>query len=160
MRPFLHRDPGIVGAALARDDVVVSLIVDGNHLADETVRVAARAARGRLALVTDAIAAAGVADGPSSLGEIDVLVHEGTVRGPDGQLAGSVLTMIEAVRNLHALGVPLPEALHAASAVPAQTLGLPDAGRLDVGLPADVVVLDDNLGVESVLVGGEARVVA
>src|SRR3954468_1228727 len=100
MRPFLHRDPGIVGAALARDDVVVSIILDGIHLAPETTMVAWRAAGGRLALVTDASLAAGVADGEYSFGNLDVHVHEGPVRGPDGVLAGSVLTMIEAVRNL------------------------------------------------------------
>jgi N-acetylglucosamine-6-phosphate deacetylase len=68
--------------------------------------------------------------------------------------------MIGAVRNLHALGASLEDALNAASAVPARALGLPDVGRLDVGLPADVVVLDDNLEIESVFVEGEARVVA
>jgi len=158
MRPFLHRDPGIVGAALARDDIVVSVIVDGIHLASETVRVAWRAAHGRLVLVTDAIAATPRADGPTSLGELDLLVHEGTVRGPDGVLAGSVLTMIEAVRNLHALGVPLEDAIVAATATPARVLGDPELGRLGVGLPADIVVLDDRIEIERVLVGGEVRV--
>jgi N-acetylglucosamine-6-phosphate deacetylase len=75
-------------------------------------------------------------------------------------LAGSVLTMIEAVRNLHVLGVPLESALAAASAVPARVLGLTEAGRLDVGVPADIVVLDDNLEIEGVFVGGEERVIA
>ena len=107
MRPFLHRDPGIVGAALARDDVIVQLIVDGPHLAPETVQVVWRAAAGRVALVTDSIAAAGESDGAYSLGTLDVTVHDGAVHGPDGVLAGSVLTMVEAVQNLHALGVPL-----------------------------------------------------
>jgi N-acetylglucosamine-6-phosphate deacetylase len=158
MRPFLHRDPGIVGAALARDDVVVSIILDGIHLAPETSRAIWRAARGRMALVTDAITGAGVADGSYSLGNLDVLVHEGTVRGPDGVLAGSVLTMIEAVRNLHELGVPLEEAVGAATLTPARVLGDPDLGRLGVGLPADVVVLTDALEIERVLVGGEIRV--
>jgi N-acetylglucosamine-6-phosphate deacetylase len=157
MRPFLHRDPGIVGAALARDDVVVSIILDGIHLAPETAMVAWRAAGGRLALVTDAITAAGVADGSYSFGNLDVRVHEGTVRGPDGVLAGSVLTMIEAVRNLHALGVPLEDALGAASSTPARVLGDPSLGRIGIGLPADLVVLDDRLEIERVLVGGEVR---
>jgi N-acetylglucosamine-6-phosphate deacetylase len=157
MRPFLHRDPGIVGAALARDDVVVSIILDGIHLAPETAMVAWRAAGGRLALVTDAITAAGVADGSYSFGNLDVRVHEGTVRGPDGVLAGSVLTMIEAVRNLHALGVPLEDALGAASWTPARVLGDPSLGRIGIGLPADLVVLDDRLEIERVLVGGEVR---
>ena len=102
MRPLLHRDPGIVGAALARDDVYVSIIVDGIHLAPETARTVWKAARERTVLVSDAIAAAPRNDGPSTLGELDLQVHEGAVRGPDGVLAGSVLTMIEAVRNLHA----------------------------------------------------------
>jgi N-acetylglucosamine-6-phosphate deacetylase len=158
MRPFLHRDPGIVGAALARDDVIVGIIVDGIHLAPETVRVTWRAAREQLALVTDAITGAGVADGSYSLGNLDVRVHEGTVRGPDGVLAGSVLTMDEAVRNLHALGVPFEEAVAAATSTPARVLGEPDLGRIDVGLPADLVVLNEGLEIERVLVGGEVRV--
>jgi N-acetylglucosamine-6-phosphate deacetylase len=157
MRPFLHRDPGIVGAALARDDVIVSVILDGIHLATETAMVAWRAAAGRLALVTDAITAAGVADGSYSFGNFDVQVLEGTVRGPDGVLAGSVLTMIEAVRNLHGLGVPLEDALAAASATPARVLGDPSLGRIGIGLPADLIVLDDNLEIERVIVGGEVR---
>jgi N-acetylglucosamine-6-phosphate deacetylase len=158
MRPFLHRDPGIVGAALARDDVIVSIILDGIHLAPETAKTAWRAARGRLALVTDAITATMVSDGPSSLGELAVHVHEGTVRGPDGRLAGSVLTMIEAVRNLLDLGVPFEDAVTAATSTPAGVLGDPELGRLDVGLPADVVVLNDRVEIERVLVAGEIRV--
>jgi N-acetylglucosamine-6-phosphate deacetylase len=160
MRPFLHRDPGIVGAALARDDVVVWLIVDGIHLAPETVRLAWRAARGRLGLVTDAITGAGLAEGSYSLGNLDIRVHEGTVRGPDGVLAGSVLTMDEAVRNLHALGVPFEDAIAAATSTPARVLGEPELGRIAVGLPADLVVLNDGLEIERVLVGGEVRVAA
>jgi N-acetylglucosamine-6-phosphate deacetylase len=160
MRPFLHRDPGIVGAALARDDVVVSIILDGIHLAPETALTAWRAARGRLALVTDAITGAGAADGSYSLGNLDVHVHEGTVRGPDGVLAGSVLTMIEALRNLLELGVPFEDAVQAATSTPARVLGDLDLGRLDVGLPGDVVVLNDRIEIERVLVAGEVRVAA
>ena len=107
MRPFRHRDPGIAGAALVRDDVVVQVILDGIHLAPDTMRLVWRAAAGRVALVTDAMAGAGVSDGSYSLGGVDVVIRDGVARGPDGVLAGSALTMIEAVRNLHALGVPL-----------------------------------------------------
>jgi N-acetylglucosamine-6-phosphate deacetylase len=117
-----------------------------------------RAARERVTLVTDAIAAAPQYDGPSSLGELDVHVHEGAVRGPDGVLAGSVLTMIEAIRNLHALGVPFEEAIGAATATPARVLGDSELGRIDVGLPADIVILDDSLDIDRVLVAGEVRV--
>jgi N-acetylglucosamine-6-phosphate deacetylase len=160
MRPFLHRDPGIAGAALARDDVVVQIILDRVHLADDTARVVWRAAAGRVALVTDAVAGAGATDGVYRLGGVELDIRDGVVRGPDGQLAGSVLTMDEAVRNLHALGVPLEDSLAAASSVPAGVIGARDAGRLDLGRPADVVVLDDNLVVDRVLLAGDALVAA
>jgi len=160
MRPFMHRDPGIVGAALARKDVIVQIIVDGIHLAPETTSLIWSAAAGRVALVTDAVAAANGGDESYSLGSVELSIGDGAVRGPDGILAGSVLTMIDAVRNLHALGAPLDLALAAASTVPAQVLGRSDIGSIAVGGRADIVVLDDNLEVETVLVGGEARVVA
>jgi N-acetylglucosamine-6-phosphate deacetylase len=159
MRPFTHRDPGVAGAALVRQDVVVQIILDGVHLAPDTVRLVWRAAAGRLALVTDAVAGAGASDGSYQLGDVAVEVRDGVVRRDDGVLAGSVLTMIEAVRNLHALGVPLEDALHAATRVPAQVVGA-DAGRIAIGAAADIVVLSEELEVERVLVGGEARVAA
>lgn len=160
MRPLSHRDPGIVGAALARDDVIVQIIADGVHLAPATLLLVWRAAAGRVALVTDSVAASSADEGLYSLGSVELSVEDGAARRPDGVLAGGVETMIEAVRNLHALGVPLEGALDAATAVPARVLGLTDAGRIDPGMPADIVVLDDNLMVESVFVRGEARVVA
>jgi N-acetylglucosamine-6-phosphate deacetylase len=110
--------------------------------------------------VTDAVAAAKGGEDSYSLGSVELSIGDGAVRGPDGILAGSVLTMIDAVRNLHALGAPLELALAAASTVPAQILGRSDIGSIAVGGRADIVVLDDNLEVETVLVGGEARVVA
>jgi N-acetylglucosamine-6-phosphate deacetylase len=160
MRPFRHRDPGLAGAALARDDVVVQIILDGVHLAEETARVVWQSAAGRVALVTDAVAGAGMADGAYFLGGSEIEVRNGVPRGEGDVLAGSTLTMIEAVRNLHGLGIPLSQAVAAATAVPARVLGLPTLGRLDVDLPADLVVLDDNLEIERVCVGGEDRVVA
>jgi N-acetylglucosamine-6-phosphate deacetylase len=158
MRPFRHRDPGIAGAALARPDVTVQVIVDGVHLAPETAKLVWHAAAGRVALVTDASAGAGAGTGSYSLGGVPIEIRDGTARGPDGVLAGSALTMIEAVRNLHALGVPLEHALEAAGAVPARVLGLPALGRLGLELPADVVVLNDGLGIERVFVAGNALV--
>jgi N-acetylglucosamine-6-phosphate deacetylase len=158
MRPSTARDPGIVGAALARPDVAIQLIVDGHHLAPDTVRVASRAAAGRLALVSDAVGAAAAGDGDYRLGERTVHAEGGVVRGPEGQLAGSALTMIEAVRNLHALGVELEECLSAASTVPARIARRPDLGRIEVGAPADIVILDDRLEVTRVLMRGEVVV--
>jgi N-acetylglucosamine-6-phosphate deacetylase len=160
MRPFGHRDPGIAGAALARDDVIVQLIIDGVHLAPETATVAWRAAAGRVALVTDAIAGARLTDGAYKLNGLAIETRDGVARGPGGELAGSTLTMIEAVRNLHALGASLADAVMAATEVPARVLRLPTVGRLAVGLPADIVVLTDELEIDRVLVDGRERVVS
>jgi N-acetylglucosamine-6-phosphate deacetylase len=159
MRPFHHRDPGIAGAALARDDVIVQVILDGVHLATETAKVVWGTAGGRVALVTDAIAGTGLTDGEYRLGGQEIQIRDGVARGQTGALAGSTLTMIEAVRNLHDLGTSLEDAVGAATEVPARVLRLPSIGRLAVGLPADVVVLTDELEVDRVLVDGRDRVV-
>jgi N-acetylglucosamine-6-phosphate deacetylase len=126
MRASTPRDPGIALAALARSDIRIQVIVDGHHLAPDTEFM---------------------------LGTVPVRAENGVVRGRDGMLAGSALTMIEAVRNLHALGATLEQALDAASAVPARIAGRPDLGTLPPGSPADVVVLDDRLELRHVLVG-------
>ena len=160
MRPLGHRDPGIAGAALAREDVIVQLILDGHHLAEETVRVVWRAAGGRIALVSDAVAAAGIGDGTFRLGSVDVEVRDGVVRRGDGVLAGSSLTVLDGVRYLHTLGASLSEAVDAATAVPARVVRRPDLGSLAPGAPADIVVLDDALELRTVLVGGVVRVAA
>lgn len=158
MRPFTQRDPGVVGAALSRDDVVVQIILDGVHLAPETAAVVWRAASGRMALVTDAMAGAGLSDGSYRLGELDIEICDGVARGPGDVLAGSTLTMIDAVRNLVALGASVGDAVQAATEVPARVLRLPTVGRLAPGLPADIVVLTDELGIDRVLVDGTDRV--
>ena len=160
MRPFRHRDPGVAGAALARPEVVVQVILDGHHIAPETARIVWAAAVGRVALVTDAIAAAGAGggDGSFALADVAVNVSNGVARRPDGVLAGSSSTMIEALRNLHEFGVPLAEAVHAASTVPARAARRPDVGSIRPGAAADVVVLDDALEIRRVLVGGHERV--
>jgi N-acetylglucosamine-6-phosphate deacetylase len=158
MRPFRHRDPGIAGAALARDDVIVQIILDGVHLAPETANVVWRAAAGRVALVTDAMAGASLTDGEQRLGGLEIEIRDGVARGPSGELAGSTLTMLDAVRNLHELGATFEEAVEAATEVPARVLRLPSVGRLAVGLPADILVLTEELELERVLVEGTDRV--
>jgi N-acetylglucosamine-6-phosphate deacetylase len=158
MRPFRHRDPGIAGAALARDDVIVQIILDGVHLAPETANVVWRAAAGRVALVTDAMAGAGLSDGTHRLGGLDIEIQDGVARGPGGILAGSTLTMLDAVRNLRALGASFEDAIGAATEVPARVLRLPSVGRIAVGQRADVVVLSEELELERVLVEGSDRV--
>jgi N-acetylglucosamine-6-phosphate deacetylase len=160
MRPFRSRDPGIAGVALTRRDVYVQMIVDGHHLADETVRLIWAAAAGRVALVTDATAGATENPGSYQLGDIEIESSGGVPVREDGVFAGTLLTMIDAVRNLHALGISFEDAVGAATSVPARILGRPDLGVLEPGGAADVVVLDDRLEIARVLRGGEARVVA
>jgi N-acetylglucosamine-6-phosphate deacetylase len=158
MRPFAAREPGLAGAALFSPDVVVQVILDGVHLADDTARLVWQAAPGRVALVTDAIAAAGAGDGSYTLAGVDFDVENGVARRAGGVLAGSTVPMIEAVRNLVALGAPVDAALGAATEVPARIAGRPDLAQLQPGARADVVVLDDNLEIVRVLVGGEDAV--
>lgn len=160
MRPLGHRDPGIAGAALVRDDVIVQVILDGHHLADETAKVVWRTAAGRVALVTDAIAATGTGDGSCRLGGVEVEIRDGVARRADGVIAGSVVTMIECIRNLHALGASLVDAVAAATSVPARVVRRPGLGVLRPGGEADVVVLDDGLEIRRVLRGGREPVAA
>jgi N-acetylglucosamine-6-phosphate deacetylase len=160
MRPFRSRDPGIIGVALTRPEVFVQLIVDGHHLADETVRLVWAAAGGRIALVSDATAGAAFGGGSYQLGDVAIEVADGPPTREDGVLAGTVLTMIDAVRNLHALGISFEDAVGAATAVPARIVGRTDLGILEPGAAADIVVLDDRLEIVNVVCAGEARVVA
>ena len=154
MRPFAHRDPGCAGAALARADVTVMLIADGVHVAPEALLAAWRASRGRIVLVSDAIAAAGMGDGVFSLGEAAVAVEGGTSTLADGTLAGAVRPLAWGLRYLVELGVPIVEAVDAVTRTPAALVGRPDLGRLAVGAAADLVILDDDFAVRTVLLAG------
>ena len=146
MRRPEARDPGIAYAALGRDDVFITLIVDGHHLADDTVRMAWRAAGERLVLISDAVAAAAAPDGDYTLGgTVPVHSADGVVRNDAGSLAGSTLSMLAAVRNSHALGIPLAAALAAATEAPARMARRPDLGRITPGARADLLVLTDTL---------------
>jgi len=158
MRPFAAREPGLAGAALVTSDVVVQVILDGVHLAEDTARLVWQAAAGRVALVTDAIAAAHAGDGAYTIAGVDFEVEDGVARNADRVLAGSTVCMIDAVRNLVALGASVEAALSAATALPAQIAGRPELGTLAPGTPADVVVLDDSLEIQRVLVRGDDAV--
>jgi N-acetylglucosamine-6-phosphate deacetylase len=153
-RPWAHRDPGVSGVALDRDDVFVTAIVDGVHLADETVRLTANAAGDRFVLITDAIAAAGRPDGTYALGDRAVTLDSGACRLDDGTLAGSALTMDEAIRNMIDLGFSPPRAIAAATSSPANLIRRNDLGSLAPGTAADVCVFDDTFEVQRTIVFG------
>lgn len=159
MRPLGHREPGLPGAALARPDVVLQLVVDGHHLADDVVRLVWAAAPGRVVLVTDATAAADRGDGAYELAGRPVRVVAGAVRDRAGALAGSALTMALAVRGAVALGLDLTSALTAATTTPADLLGRRDLGRLRPGARADVVVLREDLTVAETWLEGRPSTV-
>ena len=159
-RPLGHREPGVPGQAMSDDRLVVGLIPDLQHVSAPIVRVIMRACAGRVVLVTDAVAAAGMPPGRYELGGEDLVVSDdGTLpRRADGTIAGSVLTLDEGVRNVVAQGVDLATALEAATRVPADLVRRTDLGRLEPGARADLVWFDDDLRVQRTWV--DARVVA
>ena len=148
-----HRDPGPVGAATADPRVTLEIIADGVHLHPEIVRLAFAAAPGRVALVTDAMAAAGAPDGDYVLGALPVHVAQGIALLGDGTIAGSTLTQDAALRTAVDAGVPVAEAVAALTATPARVLGRRDLGSLGVGAVADAVLLDEDLTVHRVWTG-------
>jgi N-acetylglucosamine-6-phosphate deacetylase len=156
MPPLLHREPGAVGALLNDDRVTLGLIVDGLHLSPETVRLAWRAAGpGRISLVSDAMAGLGLPPGRHVLAGTETVVTERGARTAAGVLAGSVIGLDSAVRNLVAQArCSLDDAIDAVTGVPARLLGLPRPS-LDVGAPADIVLLTDELRVAATIIGGE-----
>lgn len=157
MAPWHHRTPGPVPAALAaaaRGDAVVELVADGVHLAPGTVRaVFALVGAANIALVTDAMAAAGMPDGDYVLGPAAVVVRDGIARlapapgAPDdsGAIAGGTAHLLDVVRATVAAGVDLADAVTAATATPAGVLGRTDIGALAAGLRADVVEVDEDM---------------
>jgi len=153
MTALHHREPGIVGAALAHAEYA-ELIPDLMHVHPGAIRAALRAIP-KLYCVTDSTAAAGMPDGEYRLGSLTVTKCLGGVRLPDGTLAGSTLTMDEALRNLVKLGLDVDDAARRLSTYPADMLGLEDRGRIKVGGHADIVVFDRNLNLKSVFVEGE-----
>ncbi len=153
MRGIHHRAPGPVIAAMHADHVTLEIINDGVHVHPDVVRLAFSGAPGRVALVTDAMAAAGAADGEYQLGSLSVIVADGVARLLEGgSIAGSTLTQDAALR--HAViesGIPLDEAIGALTVTPAAAIGRSgDLGRLDRGFAADAVLLSTDLTVEAV----------
>ena len=156
MSPIHHRAPGAAVACLLAPEVVVELIADLVHVAGPMLELVWRTAgTERVALVTDAIPAAGLPDGHYALGGLEIEVREGVARLENGALAGSTLSLDRAVRNMVSLGVPLPQALAMATVVPAAAVGAGELGSLEPGGRADFLVLDRELNIQRVYIGGE-----
>jgi len=156
MEGIHHRAPGPVAAATRTPGVTLEVINDGVHVHPEVVRMAFSAAPGRIALITDAMAAAGSSDGDYVLGSLAVEVRDGVARlAGGGSIAGSTLTLDHALRRaVTEVGIPIEDAVRAVTETPAAAIGRADLGRLAPGHPADAVLLDDDFQVLQVYASG------
>lgn len=158
MRPLTSRDPGTVGAALDSDETWAGIIADGHHVDPATIRIAHRAKpKGKLLLVTDAMATVGATQSCFDIYGERIQEHEGRLVNAEGVLAGSAIGMIDAVRITNAaVGIPLKECLRMAALYPAQFLGIEKTlGRIQPDYRADLVHLSDDLTVQSTWVAGQ-----
>jgi N-acetylglucosamine-6-phosphate deacetylase len=159
MTPMTHREPGLAGAVLSRDDVAAELICDGHHVHPAMCRaaIAAKGARGVLA-ITDGTAGTGLAPGSlTRLGPKTIRVGPHAAELENGILAGSTLTMDRAFANIvHLFGASLVDAALMCATNPARALGLTGHGAIAAGGAADLVVLDRQLQVVRTFVGGAA----
>lgn len=156
MRPFSHRETGVIGAVLTSPEVTAEIIADGVHVDAAAIRLLL-AAKGsdRVVLISDATAATGMPDGKYQLGPLEVTVAGGVCRDSDGHLAGSTLTLDRALRNIVALGVSVQDAVKMLTWNPARLLGLEKRkGVLAPGADADLVLLDSSLNVAGVMTRG------
>jgi N-acetylglucosamine-6-phosphate deacetylase len=158
MPPFHHRNPGLVGAVLDRDEVTAEVICDGAHVHPSLVRMAvALKGTARVVAITDGTSVAGCPVGVGGLlGGLPITAGNRTALLPDGTIAGSVITMDAAFRWLTgALGLSMVDAAAMCATTPARALGLSDVGSLDVGAAADLVVLDQHRRVVRTYVAGQ-----
>ena len=157
MPPLHHREPGLAGALLADERTTIGLIADGEHVHPSLIKMVWDVVgNGRLNLVTDAMAALGMPPGRYQLGDYEVTVDETTARLPAGTLAGSILGMDTAVRNLMSYtGCSLAEVIPTVTSTPANLLGLSHKGCIAPNCDADLLLLDSNLQVHTTFVAGE-----
>ena len=156
MRPFSHRDPGVIGAVLTSSEVNAELIADGVHVDEGAMKLLVQA-KGveRVILISDGISATGMPDGKYMLGGFEVTVSGGVCRNSEGKLAGSTLTLDRALRNIVSLGIPLGSAIRMLTINPATLLAIEfKKGALRCGADADIVLLDDDLRVARVWARG------
>ena len=156
MRPFTHRDPGVIGAVLTEPEMTAEVIADGVHVSGPAIQVLI-GTKGfhTVLLASDGTSATGMPDGNYRLGTIEVIVKGGVCRNSEGKLAGSTLTLDRALRYLVELGVPFIEAVRMATVLPARRIGLAGKkGILAIGADADLVVLTQDLRVDAVMSRG------
>jgi len=158
MRPFSHRDPGVIGAVLTSPDINAELIADGVHVEEAAMKLLLLAkGAAHVTLVSDGLSATGMPDGKYMLGGFEVTVSSGVCRNAEGVLAGSTLTLDRALRNIVALGASLPDAVRMLTLNPATLLGIEfKKGSLRVGADADILVLDESLHLTDVWARGVA----
>ncbi len=150
MDPFLHRTPGVVGAAMD-SGAYAEVICDGLHVHPSAVRAAFRMFPDRIVLISDAVRSAGMADGNYLLGGLAITMKNGRTTLADGTLAGSNITLHDALKNAVSFGIPLEEAVEAATLRPAVSVQVDSVvGSLEPGKRADFVLLDDQLNIQSV----------
>ena len=156
MRPFSHRDAGVIGAVLTSPDISAELIADGVHVDETAMRMLlqAKGASG-VVLISDGISATGMPDGKYVLGGFEVTVSGGVCRNTEGKLAGSTLTLDRALRNIVQLGIPFHDALQMLTLNPAKLLGIEHKkGVLKANADADLVLFDQNLQITQVYTRG------
>ena len=160
--PLMHRDPGVVGAALTDDRVSAELIADTFHVSANLFPLVTRMKGDKLVLITDCTRAGGLADGEYTLGGQPIFVKGIECRLADGTIAGSVLRLNHAVRNLLAhTDLPLWEAVNAASLNPAKRIGIDDRkGSLETGKDADIAICDADFNVRHTILGGRSIYIA
>jgi len=158
MRPFSHRDSGVIGAVLTSPEISAELIADGVHVDEAAMKLLVQAkGAGGVILISDGISATGMPDGNYMLGHLEVTVSGGVCRNSEGKLAGSTLTLDRALRNIVNLGASLADAVRMLTLNPATLLGLEfKKGVLRSGADADLVLLDEALQITSVFARGEA----
>jgi len=156
MRPFSHRDAGVIGAVLTSPDITAELIADGVHVDEIAMRMLLQAkGPAGVILISDGISATGMPDGRFTLGGFEVTVSGGICRNAEGKLAGSTLTLDRALRNIVKLGAPLHDALQMLTLNPAKLLGIEHKkGVLHANADADIVLLDEGLQVTQVYTRG------
>ena len=152
-----HREPGVIGAAGEREKVTAELICDGLHVHPSVIRLAFKVFAGRICLISDSLRCCGMPEGEYELGGQTVYLRDGHARLADGTLAGAVSNLFDDMVNAIRFGIPLEQAVMAATINPARAIGADhETGSLEAGKMADFVVCDKEWKIRQVVIGGKA----